>query len=87
MPTALRPDHHIRIRADGDRLGIPLDLGDDLDVIEIREDEFLGAFDRPEAETTPKVHQTLLEWPYSLRYPFIWHSWIPARTNWNESRV
>ena len=50
MPTPLGPDHHIGIGTDGDRLGIPFDVADEFDVIEVGEYEFLGAFDATIAE-------------------------------------
>ena len=66
MPAAFGPDHHIGIGADGDGLRILLDVADDLDIVEVREDEFLGPFQRPEAETAPEIDQALLRMAVEL---------------------
>src|ERR1043166_226064 len=60
MPAALGADHDVGVDADRDGLGVPCRVQHDLHVIEIGEDEFLGAFERAEAKATPEIEKTLL---------------------------
>src|SRR5262245_6945428 len=71
VPAALRPDGDVRIAADADGIGMPVDLGDHFDVVEIRKHKFLSAFEHPEAETAPEIHQPFLRMAIQPAIPLL----------------
>ncbi len=44
----------------GNAVRIALDIGDNLDIVEIGEHKFLAAFHDPKAEAAPEIDQALL---------------------------
>src|SRR5262249_17423967 len=62
IPPPLWADYLVRVdaSADGDGIRIALDIGDDLDIVEIGKGEVPSSFHHAKAEAAPEIHQPLL---------------------------
>src|SRR6202171_3356989 len=60
VPAPFGPDDHIRVAADPDRFGMPVEFGDHFDIVEVRKNQFVAAVELLESEAAPKIDQALL---------------------------